>query len=144
MEIKVIKDREGLNLMNGRQVIKLISGDSDGTITVMTSKIPAGGGIPLHVHQREDEIFQLIDGELEVTVGGQIHRLHKGDMIFMPRRVPHGFKAIADTYMWTTLTPGGIEDMFIALAKLPPGPPDKELMASICDKYEVSFPEIRL
>ena len=140
MEPKIIKTAEGLNLIGGRQIIKLQSEDTNRTITVMTSKVPAGGGVPLHVHQREDEIFQIIEGDLEVTVGGKISLLTTGDMIFMPRKIAHGFKAVTDTTMWTTLTPAGIETMFIELAALPAGPPDIQKMTEICSKYEITFP----
>jgi len=140
METRIIEASEGLNLLGGRQIIKLQSEDTNGTIVVMTSKVPAGGSVPLHVHQREDEIFQIIEGDLEVTVGDKINLLKKGDMIFMPRKVAHGFKAVTDTTMWTTLTPAGIETMFIELAGLPAGPPDMKKMIEICGKYEITFP----
>ena len=80
----------------------------------------------MHTHQNEDEIFQIISGQLEVTIDGETHLLDKDDLIFMPRNIPHGFKAITDTKMWVTFTPAGAERMFIELAALPPGPPHQK------------------
>lgn len=132
---KVIKADEGLSLLGGRQTIKLFATDSDGSVSYMLSKVPAGSGIPTHTHQWEDETFLMLSGTLEVAIGGNPITLNEGDMIFMPRHIPHGFTALTDVQMWVTFTPGGAEKMFEALAALPPGPPSKEL----CALYGITF-----
>jgi quercetin dioxygenase-like cupin family protein len=76
---------------------------------------------------------------LEVTLNGEVSVLKKGDMVFMPKNIPHGFKAIKDTTMWVNLAPGGGEKMFVELAELPTGPPDMKLVSEICGRYGVSF-----
>ncbi|MDR3680614.1 MAG: cupin domain-containing protein [Flavipsychrobacter sp.] len=139
MTPKIIRSTEGLALMGGRQTIKIKSEDTDEKMSIIFSMIPAGSGIPVHVHSREVEMFVVSDGELEVTLNGKVHVLRKGDMVFMPKNVPHGFKAIKDTSMWVTLVPGGAEKMFVALAGLPGGPPDMRQVRQICDEYGVKF-----
>lgn len=139
MEPKIIRSSEGRDLMNGRQNIKLNTSDTGGELAVIYSKVPAGSGIPVHIHSREDETFQITEGELEVTIGGETHRLTAGDMIFMPKDIPHGFKAVRDTAMWVTFNPGGGEQMFEEMSDLPPGPPDMVKVAAIADSYGVSF-----
>jgi quercetin dioxygenase-like cupin family protein len=136
---KIIRSSEGQVLMGGRQTIKLKAADSGGKMAVMMSVVPAGSGIPYHVHEHEDETFELIDGELEVTLNGEVNVLRKGDIIFMPKNIPHGFKAIQDTSMWVSLVPAGAEQMFVELAALPPGPPDMEKVSSICGQYGITF-----
>jgi len=103
------------------------------------SMVSTGSGIPYHVHQHEDEIFEIITGELEVTVNGEVHLLNKGDMVFLPKRVPHGFKALQDTIMRVSIVPAGAEQMFVELSILPPGPPDMEKVSQICRRYGVTF-----
>lgn len=125
--------------MNGRQNIKLSAADTDGKMSVIFSVVPAGSGIPVHVHSREDETFEITEGELEVTLNGNVHILGKGDMVFMPKNVPHGFRAVKDTSMWVTLIPGGAEHMFVELAMLPPGQPDMVKVSAICDDYGIQF-----
>jgi quercetin dioxygenase-like cupin family protein len=140
MEPEVIKASEGLTLMGGRQTIKLYAANTNKSVSVMFSKVPAGSGIPTHIHQFEDEIFQMVSGNLEVTIDGKCYSLHQGDMIFMPRHIPHGFMAVTDVQIWVTFTPGGNEKMFEALAMLSPGPPAKKDMEAICAPFGVTFP----
>ncbi len=139
MSPKIIRSSEGHSLMGGRQTLKLSAADTDAEMSVVFSIVPAGSGIPVHVHSREDETFQITEGELEVTLNGETHLLSKGDIVFMPKNVPHGFRALQDTQMWVTLVPGGAENMFTELAALPSGPPDLKTIATIAEGYGIQF-----
>lgn len=136
---KIIRSQEGQILMGGRQTIKLKSEDTNKSMSVIYSMVPAGSGIPVHVHSLEDEIFEITEGELEVSLDGKVHTMAKGDMVFLPKNVPHGFKATKDTNMWVTLIPGGSEEMFVEMAALPPGPPDMEKVSRIAEGYGIKF-----
>jgi quercetin dioxygenase-like cupin family protein len=46
---------------------------------------------PIHVHEDEDEIFYLLEGEMTVTSGDQSFELAPNGFVFLPRNVPHGF-----------------------------------------------------
>jgi mannose-6-phosphate isomerase-like protein (cupin superfamily) len=48
---------------------------------------------PPHVHPETDETFLIESGEVEVNRGGELIRGQKGDVIFLPRGVPHAPKA---------------------------------------------------
>jgi quercetin dioxygenase-like cupin family protein len=139
MEPKIMRKTEGQILMGGRQTIKLSSEDTDGAMSTIFSVVPAGSGIPLHAHQFENETFEIIEGELEVTLNNKVYVLTKGDSVFMPKNSSHGFKAIKDTSMWVTFVPGGGEKMFVELAALPAGPPDLAPISAICKRYGVTF-----
>ncbi|MDP9077054.1 MAG: cupin domain-containing protein [Bacteroidota bacterium] len=139
MKPKIIRNTEGRAIMGGRQTIKLNAADTAKKMSVTYSVVPANSGIPVHIHSREHETFQIVDGELEVTLNGEAQLLKKGDMVFMPKHIPHGFKALKDTSMWVTLVPGGAENMFVELAGLPPGPPDMEKVAAIAESYGIKF-----
>jgi hypothetical protein len=45
------------------------TGGSFGLVEVST---PEGSGPPPHVHEREDELFYVLEGTYEVTVGGEL------------------------------------------------------------------------
>ena len=139
MTPKIIRSTEGKSLMGGRQTIKLGSEDTGCSLSVIFSVVPEGGGIPPHVHSLEDELFEIVEGELELTLDGAVSTLTKGDLVLLPRGIPHGFTAIRDTTIWVSLFPGGGEKMFVELAELPPGPPDRENIARICARYGVRF-----
>ena len=75
---------------------------------------------PPHVHQREEETFHVLEGELEIWCGGHTTRLRAGDTFFAPHGIPHSPKAIgtsAARYL-ITLTPAGFERFFREAASL--------------------------
>jgi quercetin dioxygenase-like cupin family protein len=40
-----------------------------------------------------DALVQVLDGEAEVTIGGEPHLLHAGEVVLMPANVPHALRA---------------------------------------------------
>lgn len=46
---------------------------------------------PLHVHEREEEMYFLQEGEATFYVGRDVYEAKSGDAVFLPRRVPHAF-----------------------------------------------------
>jgi uncharacterized protein YjlB len=85
----------------------------------------------LHVHRNEDETFYVIAGEITVLVGDERIDLAGGDYAFAPRGVPHAYIVRSpDARMLTTISPGGLEELFIACGVPVTGnePPAKEVM----------------
>ena len=55
---------------------------------------PAGDQPPLHVHEREDEGFYVLEGSLELWVGDEPPcRLVPGEYALAPHGVPHTYRA---------------------------------------------------
>jgi quercetin dioxygenase-like cupin family protein len=42
-----------------------------------------------HVHPNCEEVVYVLDGSVEHTLGGQVTTLRRGDLIVVPRGVPH-------------------------------------------------------
>jgi quercetin dioxygenase-like cupin family protein len=97
--------------------------------------------IPTHVHTKEDEIFKVLEGKLEVTVVETTTILEAGDLAFAPKNIPHSWKVVGNTDCKTILSafPAGIELMFAELGALPPGKPDFQKVAAICKNYGIRF-----
>ncbi|MGH9742727.1 MAG: cupin domain-containing protein [Candidatus Acidiferrum sp.] len=55
-----------------------------------------GGGPPRHLHHEQEEWFYVIEGEVVAEVGKERFRLRKGDSVFAPRKIPHGFVFVAE------------------------------------------------
>jgi hypothetical protein len=53
-----------------------------------------GTFVPPHIHPTQDEFIYLLEGEMELTLDGQLHALHRGGMARMPRGIPHGYKNV--------------------------------------------------
>jgi len=140
---KIVRENEGrsINVLGDMQTIKLTGKDTNGLFTLIEEHNDPGTGIPLHVHTNEDEIFKVIEGEMELTVGDKTTILKAGDLAFGPRGIPHSWRIVGDKKAKVILSvfPSGIENMFEELGNIPPGPPDFPKVAEICGSYGVNF-----
>ena len=140
---KIVRNNEGkvLNVIGDMQTFKLTGKDTNGLFTLIEEENEPGTGIPPHVHENEDEVFKVIEGEMELTVGDKTTILKAGDLAFGPRGIPHSWKIVGNSKAKVILSvfPAGIEDMFEELGTLPPGPPDFPKVAEICGRYGIKF-----
>ncbi len=142
MEAKVVLREEGqkLNVLGDKQIVELTGEDSNGAYALVEQVNSIGTGIPLHVHNNEEETFFIIEGKYEFTIKGQSVSAPIGSTVHLPRGVAHEFKVIAGAparaLIW--LCPAGGEKMFQELSALP-APPDMAQVLSTCAKYGVVF-----
>jgi quercetin dioxygenase-like cupin family protein len=113
----VIQPRDAgqqLAVLGDTVTIKVHGRDTGGAFSQITTEGDPGSGPPLHMHQREDEIFYVIEGELEVTVAGETRRVTAGTVAFLPRGVPHTFKYAGrgPGKVLVTIIPAGFECFF--------------------------------
>jgi quercetin dioxygenase-like cupin family protein len=54
-----------------------------------------GASIHQHFHPQE-EVYEVIDGELEITIDGVLHIASPGVVAIVPANAPHSIKAITD------------------------------------------------
>lgn len=141
--VKVMRKGEGpqLNVLGDQMTVKLTGEDTGGKYAMVEQYNEPGVGIPPHVHAHEDEVFKLIEGEVEFWLGNKSKVLKAGDMIYCPKGVPHTWKVVGHQKARVDLGffPAGMEKMFEELAALPAGPPDLERVKAICSRFGVSF-----
>ena len=103
---------------------------SGGRFTVGEQVTPVGWGPPRHIHSREDEIFYVLDGTYEMHVGDERRTLSAGACVILPRNVPHGFRNVASSpsRLFFVITPGGLDEYFLAIAKSSPPPNAAQLV----------------
>ncbi len=135
------EDRPWINVLGTRVRLILTAADTGGFLTVTEQKGAPGVGVPTHIHTREDEIFQILEGELEITVSGKPHRVSAGTTVLAPRNIPHSFLITGDqeAHFLVQIAPSGMERMFEELSALPPGPPDPVRVGEICARYGITF-----
>jgi quercetin dioxygenase-like cupin family protein len=106
------------------------SGGTGGRYTVLEQTTPVGWGPPRHVHSREDEIFYILEGSYELHVGDERRTASAGASAVLPRGIPHGFRnaASAPSRLLWVITPGGLEEYFLAVAKCSPPPTPAQLV----------------
>ena len=80
------------------------------------------GGPPPHIHHREDEMFQVLEGEYEFNVGGRTMIVKKGSTLFAPRGVMHTYRYLGSTpgRLMCVITPSGFEGFFEEIGALSP------------------------
>ncbi len=101
-----------------------------GRYTVLEQVTPPGWGPPRHIHSREDEIFYILGGSYELQVGDERRVVSAGASAILPRGIPHGFRNMASTpsRLLCIITPGGLEEYFLAVAKSSPPPSPRQLV----------------
>ena len=73
---------------------------------------------PRHVHEREDELFYVLEGEHVLEVGDAEFRVGPGATVFAPRGVPHAHRRVvprAGRFL-TMVSPAGFEGFFRELS----------------------------
>lgn len=60
------------------------------------STLLIGKSFRLHYHEAMDEIFIILNGEAEITVGDESALLRKGDAVVIPQGAVHSMKNLTD------------------------------------------------
>lgn len=91
---KIVAPAEGQTLVfPGEQMVsKLASSETGGQFVVASVTVEPGFGPPPHIHSREDELFFVVEGEVEFTVDGIPTIATAGTTVFAPRHVSHTYK----------------------------------------------------
>jgi mannose-6-phosphate isomerase-like protein (cupin superfamily) len=114
-----------------------------GAISVILARHKPGEGPPDHVHFRQDEVFFIVEGTYELTVGNQTSTVGPGAIAFIPRNVVHRFRNIGDitACMLDWSLPGGQDHYFKAIADLAAvGGFTGEKAMAISRKFDTHFP----
>ena len=101
-----------------------------GRYTVIQHVTPPGWGPPRHIHSCEDEILYILDGSYELHVGNERRTVSTGASAILPRNIPHGFRNVTSSpsRLVFVITPGGLEEYFLAVAKCSPAPNPQQLV----------------
>ncbi len=93
--------------------------DTGGAYSLADSMVPPQGGPPPHIHHREDEAFWVLEGELEISVGGNRFRAGAGSFVHLPRGVLHSYQNVgtAPARFLTLMVPAGLEKFFEKVGK---------------------------
>ena len=113
---KLARSADAVTVMDGEQTIRLLlSGEeSAGRFMVSLITLLPGFGPPRHHQPHEDEMFLVVDGEIEVTIGEETQIVGKGDFAYAPPNTTHAFRAVGDrpAMLFSVNSPGGHERGF--------------------------------
>jgi quercetin dioxygenase-like cupin family protein len=89
-----------IDYADGGVVSKQVTKSKGGNITLFSFDKDQG----LSEHTTAfDAVVQILDGEAEIIIGGEIFNLVKGNSIIMPAHVPHSLKATERFKMLLTM-----------------------------------------
>jgi len=84
----------------GAVVSRTIINKKVGTVTFFA--FAAGQGLSEHTAPY-DAMVQVLEGEVQVTIGEEAHTVKAGELIIMPADVPHALEAIIPFKMLLTM-----------------------------------------
>ena len=79
-----------VNYQDGAVVSREIVKKPTGNVSIFA--FDEGQGLSEHTAPF-DALVQVLEGEVEITIAGQAHRLQGGEMMLMPAGQPHALKA---------------------------------------------------
>ena len=109
----------------------------ESTFAFETNSEP-GQFVPVHIHPGQDEFILMLDGVLDLKLDGHWTQAKAGDLVRMPKGIPHGYfnksDAPARALFWVSPA-GRLEALFEALDNLDDVPRVIQLSA----EHEVEF-----
>ena len=92
--------------------------DTGGAYCLLEVSLAPGMAVPRHTHTREDEVYFVLAGELEVTVGKNTFVLQPGDTLLAPRDIPHELRNSGNStnHYLLVFSPSGFEEFIMATA----------------------------
>jgi quercetin dioxygenase-like cupin family protein len=129
----------------------LISGeDTAGRYCLIDMYVPPGGGPPPHRHDFE-EMFTVLEGEIEVTCRGETSVARAGTVVNVPANAPHRFRNASDrpARLSCLCVPAGQDAFFlevgtpVATRTTPPPKPDEAAQKAFKAKAEALAPKYR-
>ena len=135
----ITRDGEGyagrtLNILGQKYFPKA---SCDSAFAFETNSDP-GQFVPVHVHPTQDEFILVQEGELSLKLDGVWSVAKEGDLVRMPRGVPHGYFNKSDkparALFWVSPA-GRLEALFDALHDMT----DVEAVVKVSAEHDVDF-----
>lgn len=139
---------DALWFMNDLARIHLRGEQVGDRVSIVEFMAAAGDMPPLHRHDREDELFYVVEGRLALHQPGRRMEGEAGSALFAERGVAHAYEVLGGkpARFLVVATPAGFEDFVAEVARraeelrLPePADPDPEKMATVARRYGIEL-----
>ena len=139
-----------LGVVGDTYTILVAGEDTAGRYTLIDMHVPPGGGPPPHRHDFE-EMFCVLDGEIELRFRGEKAVAQAGETVNVPANAPHVFTNASDrpARLLCLCSPAGQEEFFkeigVVVAHRTEAPPklDQEAAAAMMAKAVALAPRFR-
>ncbi len=143
-------DMRHMSVVGDTYTILVSGAQTNGRYCLIDMLVPDGSGPPPHRHDFE-EMFALLDGELEFTFRGETQAVRAGSTVNIPANAPHQFtnKTLQPARLLCLCAPSGQEEFFtavgvpVATRTTPPPPLDAAAQAAFQAKAAALAPHYR-
>lgn len=126
--------------LRGTKVVFKVESDSAAGASVTEWDAVPGFDTGAHVHERLEETWYVLSGELEFRVGEEMFTAGVGATVFVPPGVAHAFanRSDANASFLLSMSPPGHDRYFDELAEIlaGDGPPDPQAIADLRRRYD--------
>lgn len=108
-----------VSLVGDTYTILLDGGQTGNRYCLIDMHVPKGGGPPPHRHDFE-ELFIVLEGEIQATFRGESMLVKTGETINIPANAPHSFTNLQETpaRLLCLCSPAGTEEFFLRVGQL--------------------------
>jgi quercetin dioxygenase-like cupin family protein len=96
----ILATRELIDYQPGSVVSRILLKKETGNVTLFA--FDKGESLSEHTTPY-DAMVQVVEGEVEIAISGQPHRLREGEMVIMPGGQPHALEAVERFKMILTM-----------------------------------------
>lgn len=135
-----VEGGERLRFSDAEFIVKASAGSTHGAFTVIEEVNPLD--TPLHVHENEDELWYVLEGEHVIQVGDNEFHVGPGEIVFGPRGVPHAQRRVVPRTgrFLVFFSPAGFDGFFRELSEAEAsGASMPEAYARVSEKYGITW-----
>jgi quercetin dioxygenase-like cupin family protein len=93
------------------------SGQTAGRYSIVEQLMPGRSGPPPHTHERNDEVFYILEGQVQLQLGDATSTAHAGQLVRVSQGTPHGFVVTSDEARFLNFfVPAAMDEMVAALS----------------------------
>lgn len=123
----------------GEALRPLLTNEMGSSVEIFDTSGPAAAGPPPHFHPWE-EVYVVLEGELEVIVDGESHVLKPGGVAHVPAGVTHGYRNVTDAHFLTIVTRGNAAKFFSQVSdEVEMSPPDIPGVVRVAASHGIEF-----
>jgi quercetin dioxygenase-like cupin family protein len=112
-----VKDKP-FNFHGAKFTIKVLTSETNGIYTILDVIHPPNLGPALHTHPKGSETFYIVEGDYEFILDGKSVTGKPGDVIFVPKDVPHRFVVGCKGGHALVISPPELEFYFFKVSEL--------------------------
>lgn len=111
---KWYEERPGLRFR-----VLVSSAETNATYSLLETVAQKGVGTPMHIHDKEDEHFVILEGTIHVVEGDKTVDVGAGQSVSLQRGLCHAWINNSETplHKLVTFSPGGFEDLCVDMAE---------------------------